>query len=336
MHPSVGGLLDGGQCARILVAHLGQRFHGFANQIAVFEHIQARHPHSVAVQFLVAAQHHLVGFGPDGGHESRIAQCNAQALALPDGIKRVALVVAHHGSVLHHKLTARHFFGQAVHAAFQETPVVIVGHKADFVRFGFVDQTEKAPLGSHPPDFWLVQVSERENGAAQALLRHAPQRVRLVFVFVQALGNHVTAIFMAQIGVVARGDELAIQFVGPAQQRVPFDVRVAEHARVGRAAGQVFAGEIINHEVAELIADVKDVVRETELHGHLAGIVDGVQAAAAGFLFGTAHRRIIPGFHGHADHLVALLVQQHGRQRTVNAAAHGHQNAPFLAHGWVS
>ena len=76
---------------------------------------------------------------------------------------------------------------------------------------------------------------------------------------------------------MARGDELAIERIGPFEQGAPFYMRIAEHAGVGRAPGHVLLHEIVNHVVAELFSDVHDKMVETELDGH----VDVVTGASA-------------------------------------------------------
>src|SRR3546814_5056272 len=91
------------------------------------------------------------------------------------------------------------------------------------------------------------------------------------------------------------GDEFAIEHIGPFEQRFPFDMRITENTWVGSASGQVFFNKIIDDEIAKFIADIQDVVREPEANGKGAGIIDGIQAATAGFLRGAARSGIIPG-----------------------------------------
>ncbi len=195
-----------------------------------------------------------------------------------------------------------------------------------------VYQVYEAPVGGHLAHLGLGELPQREDGARQARLRHAPERVGLVLGLVHALGNDKTAVFLAHLRVVARGYKVAPQLVGPAQQGVPFNVGIAQHARVGRAALEVLIGKMVDHIVAKLFADVDDVVRKPQVDGHVPGVVDRVQAAAARFFFAPARGGIVPRFHGHAHHFVALLMQQHGRQRTIDPPAHGHQHPPFCAH----
>jgi hypothetical protein len=81
--------------------------------------------------------------------------------------------------------------------------------------------------------------------------------------------------------------------------------------------------KVVDHIVAELLADVHDEMVKTEFDGHLPGIVDAVERTAARFFFRTAGRGIIPGFHGNSNDLPALLVEQDGGHGTIDAAGHG-------------
>jgi hypothetical protein len=157
--------------------------------------------------------------------------------------------------------------------------------------------------------------------------------VALVLIFVEAFAHHkATGIsVLPNLGVVAGGDKVAAQLVGTAQQSIPFDVGVAKHAGVRGAASEVFGGEVVDDEIPEFFPNINDVVRKTQAHGNVAGIVDAIERAAAGFLFGAAGRGVVPGFHRHADDFVAGFVQQHRGYRRVDAATHGHE---YAALGW--
>src|SRR5690606_33578292 len=67
-------------------------------------------------------------------------------------------------------------------------------------------------------------------------------------------------------------------------------------------------------------AEVEDVVVDAELVGDPAGVVDVGHRAAA--RVGLA----APQLHGDADDLVALLLEERGRDRGVDAARHGDQD----------
>src|SRR6476646_10823953 len=94
-------------------------------------------------------------------------------------------------------------------------------------------------------------------------------------------------------GIVAGGDELAVEGIRALQQGAPLDMGVAEHARVGGAAGEVFVYEVFDHKGAEFIADVENIMRKAVLHGGHTGVVERIEVAAAGFFFGSSRGGIV-------------------------------------------
>src|SRR5690606_19689660 len=169
----------------------------------------------------------------------------------------------------------------------------------------------------------------------------APQRVALVLVAVAAAADDPAArrVVLPDAGVVARGDEVAAEGVGALEEGGPLDVGVAEDARVGRAPFEIVGGEPLDDAVAKLLADVDDEVGEAEADGHGAGVVHGLERAAAHLLAAaglrlgrTAGRRVVPRLHRHADDVVALLVEEGGGDGGVHPAAHGDEDAAVAAH----
>ena len=84
-------------------------------------------------------------------------------------------------------------------------------------------------------------------------------------------------------------------------------------------------GEIVDHVFAEAALVIEHVMRDAERLGDARGIAD-ILAGAAGAL---APRRgaVIVELQGDADDLAALLDEQRGRDRAVDAARHGDDNA---------
>ena len=177
-----------------------------------------------------------------------------------------------------------------------------------------------------------MQVPQGELGPRHTVLTQSPQHIALVFVLVFALGHIETAFPLPQLSIVARGDEAAVHLIGPFEQGLPFDMGITEHTGVRCATSQVLVYEVIDDIIAEFLADIDDEVVKTEIHGHLAGIVDAVQAAAARLLLGAATGGIIPCLHGDPHHLIPLFMEHDGAYGTVDTAAHGHQNLAVLTH----
>jgi hypothetical protein len=70
----------------------------------------------------------------------------------------------------------------------------------------------------------------------------------------------------------------------------------------------------------EVVAEVERVVVDAQLVGHPTGVVDVADRAAARVALAA------PELEGDAHHLVALVAQQGGRHRRVDAARHHHQH----------
>ena len=96
---------------------------------------------------------------------------------------------------------------------------------------------------------------------------------------------------------------------------------VAAHAWHRRLALGVAVGERGDDRVAEALLGVDDVVRDAEMVGHAAGVVD-VAPGAAGAAPGRSAARVVE-LQGCADDLVALL----GHHRAVDAAGHRGEHA---------
>src|SRR6186713_876684 len=107
----------------------------------------------------------------------------------------------------------------------------------------------------------------------------------------------MTAILMSDTGIVTCSDIFTTERVGAFDQCFPFDVRIAEHTWIGCAASDIFIYKIVDDIIPKFLTDIHDKMVESHFDRYLAGIVDAVQAAAAGFLLVASTGGIIPGFH---------------------------------------
>ena len=87
----------------------------------------------------------------------------------------------------------------------------------------------------------------------------------------------------------------------------------------------VAVGEIGDHRGAEPGLGIDHVMRDAEMVGHPARVVD-VLAGAAGALAAGGGAMVVQ-LQGNADHLMAGLGQQAGDGAAVDAAGHGDQHA---------
>ena len=117
-------------------------------------------------------------------------------------------------------------------------------------------------------------------------------------------------------GVVAGGQRVEAHRARPLVQAAPLDAAVALDARVRRPAGRVARDVRLDDPRVELLGEVEDVVREVELRGDAARVLDVGHRAAAGVA------RAAPELQRHAGDVVALVAQHRGRDRRVDPAAH--------------
>jgi len=251
------------------------------------------------------------------------AMAAAKALALADGVEFNALVVAHEGAVLEIDAAGVKILFSEVR--FEERGVVIAGNEADFLAVFLVVGFE-AHLFRNRPDFRLGQAAKGEDGAGQLLLPQAEEEIGLVLAFINGAQESGTAFsLMFDAGVMAGGDVGRAERAGLGQEIAKLELFVAHDTRVGGASGAVFAGEVIDDHFLKLIRLVDDIVGNAERVGDATRIGHGLGAAA--FILSARDAILGPDLHGDADHIVALLLEEVGRNGGIDAAAHAEQDA---------
>ena len=131
---------------------------------------------------------------------------------------------------------------------------------------------------------------------------------------------------------MAGGDVLGAKLVGAVDQSAEFQILVAHDARVGRAAGFVFVGEILDDLGLKFRGFIDEIVRHAELVADGAGVADGLRAAA--FVLGARDADLRPEFEGDADDVKALPDQKGGGGGGIDSSAHakGHTRSLFRLH----
>jgi len=105
-------------------------------------------------------------------------------------------------------------------------------------------------------------------------------------------------------------------------------VIVAQTARDRRAPGNVFLDKWTNHVALKPLLVIHHVIRDADLLGHAARVVDVVERAASslrrlGHPLATSQAALVPELHGQADEVVPLGAQ-HGRDGgRIHTARHG-------------
>ncbi len=124
------------------------------------------------------------------------------------------------------------------------------------------------------------------------------------------------------------GDEIRAELVRAVNEPAELQILIAHHARIRRAAGFVFVGEVLDDVLLEFRRLVNEVIRYAELVANGAGIGDGLRAAAP--VLGAVHTILRPELERDADDLVTLFQQQRRGGGGVHSAAHAADDALTL------
>ncbi len=237
--------------------------------------------------------------------------------------------------------------------------VVVVGHEADLLAVGLVEHVQ-APVLGHLPHLVLVIRPHWQQHVIKPIARAAKEDVGLVLAGVAAAHEHRPPGGVAlDARVMPGGDVVGVDGPGVGVELAELQPVVAADAGVGRAAGVVFADEVVD-DAAEVALEVEHVEGHTKLprdRAGVGGIVDGAAALAMGRrLPGRVARAVedvvvlalglVVGAEAHeaAEHLVAPACQQRGGDGRVNPAGHRHQDplaacirhSPGFYHGRAS
>ena len=172
----------------------------------------------------------------------------------------------------------------------------------------------------------LGAVAERKAQQIELRARGGEQKIALV-----ALGLARAIKRAAAAGQRPRGDvmagrqELGAEFARGLEQVAEFDRLIALHARHRRLAGNVALGEAVDHRFLEAALVIEHVMRNADALGDGAGVMN-VAAGATGAL-AVRRRPVIVELQRDADHVVAGLGKQRRRDRRIDAARHGDDNA---------
>src|SRR6202171_1169599 len=169
----------------------------------------------------------------------------------------------------------------------------------------------------------LGHSAKRKEDPPEALPIELIEHVGLVLGRIDG-GMQLTAVDDSR--VVASRQPVETQVEHPAEHEVePYEC-VAAHAGVGRAALEVVAVKRLDDPLAELLLEVPAVIRNVEQGRDAARVLDGVERTAPAVLCRLLGITARPLLQRHGDHLVALRLEQRGRDRGIDAARHRHGN----------
>jgi len=208
--------------------------------------------------------------------------------------------------------------------AAEELAEVTLADEADAGRI-LLGMGRQADVTGDPAQVALFQVANREQGGGQLFLPQLVQEVALVLGSVSAAQQQPLLAALGDPRVVAGGDALGPQFAGGVKEMLELHFAVAQHIRVGRAAGGVLGQEVLEHALPVLAGKIAEVERDAEQ------AADGHRVAAV--ILGTAVAAAIVGpvLHEQTGHGLALLHQAPGSHGRIHAARHADHH-PRAAH----
>src|SRR4051812_9049944 len=103
---------------------------------------------------------------PDFRNIYRFPKSNLQSFSLPYCIKWISLMSAKNAASLINEESPIDFFFQAFHLFLEETAIIIIGHKANFIALAFFSELGIAVIHRHLPDLGFTIGSKRKYGSA--------------------------------------------------------------------------------------------------------------------------------------------------------------------------
>jgi hypothetical protein len=241
---------------------------------------------------------------------------DADATTLADRIMDDALMVAHDTAIDMDDLAG---LGSAGPQPFDHAYIIAVGHKADVLAIG-LGRDLKAEAFGERAGFRFRQMAKREAQIIELLLRRREQEIALVALRVGAAMQLGAALPHDPLHIMAGREAIAAEVTRLGEQIAELDPLVAAHAGDRRLALQIGIRKFLHHRIRELGFVIQHEMRNADALGDAAGVID-ILTRAAGALLGQRHTVIVK-LQRHADHVIALLLQERSHDRAVDAARH--------------
>src|ERR1017187_1434839 len=302
----------------------------------------------IAVERGIIADDDAIVFHVQFDDVNRLGRGNAESFALANGVERDAVVPAENVAVQIHDVAAR-FLHEV--RRLEKAAVIVVRHETDFHALLLVGGLEIA-MPRHFARVALGFFPKRKNHARELILPQREQKITLVLpqiapaleeitprssrreeALTSCAGVRMSLLTSAATNAfhprkMSRRNKIRAELVRAVNEPAELQVLIAHHARIRRATGLVFVGEILNDVLLKFRRLVNEVIRDVELVADRARVGDGLRAAA--FVLGAVHAILRPEFERDADDIVALLDQKRRRRRGINSSAHAADHALTL------
>ena len=156
---------------------------------------------------------------------------------------------------------------------------------------------------------------------AQRALAQQAEEIRLILLRVLGAHQVVAVRALLDAGEMPGGQLLRAQLEREIQELGKFDFPIAQHIRIGRAARAVFRQKIREHARLVLAREIHAIVGNAQVVAHGAHIRPvSLGGASAGIVL------FFPVVHKDARDIMALLLEQEGGDRRIDAARHAYYN----------
>ena len=254
------------------------------------------------------------------GDVSGMTECDSESLALADGVVDVPLMGTEDVTFGIDVLAGLDALVVIGYVGPQEGAVVIVRDEAYLLALAFGSEFLVTVCAGDLADLVLGVIAEGEDRATQLVFGQSPEEISLVLAGICGGAQEEVTVAFSDPGVVTGSNEVAVHLVGEVEHLSPLDGRVTEDTGIGGTSRHVLVDEVLNDAAPEGLAKVHDMVLKAHSFGVMLGFHDGVNSAAA-FLFGdTGLFDGVIGTEGDADYFVALLEENHGTHRRVDAS----------------
>src|SRR5688500_16061869 len=98
-------------------------------------------------------------------------------------------------------------------------------------------------------------------------------------------------------------------------------MRIAKYTGIWSAACHVFIDEVFYYKTTKFFTYIKNVMSKSMFNRRLSRIVEAVYITTPCFLFTSAARAIVPGFHSNADYFITLVMKHQRGDGTIDTTA---------------
>ncbi len=210
--------------------------------------------------------------------------------------------------------------------------VISAGNKTNFLRVWLLRKRQSLLL-RQLAHFGLAHSAQRKQRSAQLLLRKTEQEVRLILRGINRTLQQPapTNSILFDSRVMSSCQHFGADLSRSNQQLIELKVIVAETARNRCSSRKVFLHKWTNYVVLETLLLVHYVIRNLQLLGDAARIVNVVDRTTAslhgfGHSFVSSQPPLIPQLHRQAHNVVAFGTQHRRNGRRIHSARHRYRN----------